>query len=224
LHIGEVGIGTPPDENPSFAKRAVAFPSQPDGEQMKRGKRCKKPKDLAQAKQPADAGLRKIRPLVAGIDVGSEQHFVCAPTSDGGTEIRVFGGTTPDLQALLEWLQKSHLESVAMESTGVYWIPLYELLASRGIEVLLTDTRQFSRVNSLTDEVRTIAQHYRDRGDVENNFDELKNQWGWAGFTTQDRKRCQIMGRVIALVYNWWTIFMRLGFRTNTPRRSPRVR
>jgi hypothetical protein len=66
-------------------------------------------------------------------------------------------------------------------------------------------------VTSLTDEVRTIAQHYRDRGDAENHFDELKNQWGWAGFTTQDRKRCQIMGRIIALVYNWWTIFMRLG-------------
>jgi Transposase DDE domain group 1 len=66
-------------------------------------------------------------------------------------------------------------------------------------------------VTSLSDEVRTVAQHYRDRGDAENNFDELKNQWGWAGFTTQDRKRCQIMGRIIALVYNWWTIFMRLG-------------
>lgn len=113
---------------------------------MKRSKRCRKPKNLAQAKQPADAGLRKIRPLVAGIDVGSEQHFVCVPTSDGGTEMRVFGSTTPDLQAILEWLQQSHVESVAMESTGVYWIPLYELLASRGIEVILTDTRQFSRV------------------------------------------------------------------------------
>ena len=66
-------------------------------------------------------------------------------------------------------------------------------------------------VTSLPDEVRTVAQHYRDRGDAENNFDELKNQWGWAGFTTHDRKRCQIMGRIIALVYNWWTIFMRLG-------------
>ena len=66
-------------------------------------------------------------------------------------------------------------------------------------------------VTSLTEQVRTIAQHYRDRGDAENNFDELKNQWGWSGFTTQDRKRCQIMGRIIALVYNWWTIFMRLG-------------
>src|SRR5450631_2209396 len=66
-------------------------------------------------------------------------------------------------------------------------------------------------VTSLSEEALTVAQHYRDRGDAENNFDELKNQWGWAGFTTQDRKRCQIMGRIIALIYNWWTIFMRLG-------------
>jgi hypothetical protein len=66
-------------------------------------------------------------------------------------------------------------------------------------------------VTSLPDEVRTIAQHYRDRGDSENNFDELKNQWAWSGFTTHDRKRCQIMARLTALVYNWWTIFMRLG-------------
>lgn len=66
-------------------------------------------------------------------------------------------------------------------------------------------------VTSLQDEVRTIAQHYRDRGDSENNFDELKNQWGWAGFTTHDRNRCQAMARITALVYNWWTVFMRLG-------------
>jgi len=66
-------------------------------------------------------------------------------------------------------------------------------------------------VTSLTEEVRTIAQHYRDRGDSENNFDELKNQWAWTGFTTRDRKRCQIMARITALIYNWWTIFMRLG-------------
>jgi hypothetical protein len=66
-------------------------------------------------------------------------------------------------------------------------------------------------VTSLQDEVRAIAQHYRDRGDAENNFDELKNQWAWAGLTTHDRKRCQMMARITALVYSWWTIFMRLG-------------
>jgi hypothetical protein len=66
-------------------------------------------------------------------------------------------------------------------------------------------------VTSMEGEVRMIAQLYRDRGDSENNFDELKNQWGWSGFTTQDRNRCQIMARLTALIYNWWTIFMRLG-------------
>src|SRR5258708_673629 len=72
-------------------------------------------------------------------------------------------------------------------------------------------------VTSLQDEVRTIAQHYRDRGDSENNFDELKNQWGWAGFTTHDRKRCQVMARITALIYNWWTIFIRLGIPDKHP-------
>jgi Transposase DDE domain group 1 len=66
-------------------------------------------------------------------------------------------------------------------------------------------------VTSRAEEVRTIAPHYRDRGDSENNFDEWKNQWGWAGFTTHDRHRCQIMARITALVYHWWNIFMRLG-------------
>lgn len=66
-------------------------------------------------------------------------------------------------------------------------------------------------VTSLSDEVRAITQHYRDRGDSENNFDELKNQWGWGGFTTQDRNRCQIMARIGAMIHNWWAIFMRLG-------------
>ena len=66
-------------------------------------------------------------------------------------------------------------------------------------------------VTSMQDEVRAVAQHYRDRGDWENNFDELKNRWAWSGCTTHDRKRCQIMARITALVYNWWTIFMRLG-------------
>ena len=63
---------------------------------------------------------------------------------------------------------------------------------------------------SLSDEVLTIAQHYRDRADSESNFDELKNQWGWAGYTTHDMKRCQIMARIVALIYNWWTLYARL--------------
>lgn len=59
-------------------------------------------------------------------------------------------------------------------------------------------------------EVLTIAAHYRDRADSENSFDELKNQWGWSGYTTNDLHRCRLMARIIALIYNWWTLFVRL--------------
>jgi hypothetical protein len=65
-------------------------------------------------------------------------------------------------------------------------------------------------VTNLEDEIFTLAQHYRDRGDSENNFDEFKNQWGWCGFTTQDLKRCKLMGKFIALIYDWWNIYTRL--------------
>ena len=65
-------------------------------------------------------------------------------------------------------------------------------------------------VTNLEHEIMALAQHYRDRADSENNFDELKNQWGWCGFTTQDLKRCNIIGKFIALVYDWWNIYVRL--------------
>jgi hypothetical protein len=55
----------------------------------------------------------------------------------------------------------------------------------------------------------TMAQLYRDRADAENGFDELKNQWGWGGFTTQDMARCQTSARAVALVYNWWSWYCR---------------
>ena len=66
-------------------------------------------------------------------------------------------------------------------------------------------------VTSLDDEVLTIVRHYRDRADCENNFDEIKNHWGWGGFTTADIKPCRFIARIIALIYNWWNIFTRLA-------------
>jgi hypothetical protein len=57
----------------------------------------------------------------------------------------------------------------------------------------------------------SLAQLYRDRADCENVFDEIKNQWGWAGFVTRDLKRCRILARLIALFYNWWNVFTRLA-------------
>lgn len=66
-------------------------------------------------------------------------------------------------------------------------------------------------VTSLADEVLSLAQLYRDRAEAENIFDELKNQWGWTGFTTHDLQRCQILARINGLIYNWWSLYTRLA-------------
>jgi transposase len=92
-------------------------------------------------------GLPVIRRNTAGIDLGSEQHWVCAPTPDGsGREIASFGATTPELMRMAAWLRERHVESVAMESTGVYWIAPHEILEAQALQVLLVDTRQLARV------------------------------------------------------------------------------
>ena len=92
--------------------------------------------------------LPVIRPQVAGIDLGAKEHWVCGPSRQGGNpNVRVFGTTTPQLQKLVNWLRRQGVESVAMESTGVYWVPLYEMLeAQQDIEVVLVNARQLSHV------------------------------------------------------------------------------
>jgi transposase len=91
-------------------------------------------------------GLPIVRAKVAGIDIGSERHWVCAPGLEGcGREVADFGATTPELVRMAEWLKERKIESVAMESTGVYWIAPHEVL-EKNFEVLLVDTRQLARV------------------------------------------------------------------------------
>jgi transposase len=93
------------------------------------------------------AGLPVIRPQVAGIDLGSEFHWVCAPRISGvGREVQKFGATTPELERMSAWLQERKVESVAMESTGVYWIAPQEVLERHQLEVLLVNTRELARV------------------------------------------------------------------------------
>jgi len=60
-------------------------------------------------------------------------------------------------------------------------------------------------------ELLAVARADRDRAGTENMFDELKNQWGWTGFSTQDLKRSQLMARMVALIFNWWSLFARIA-------------
>lgn len=94
-----------------------------------------------------DKGLRRLRTNVAGIDLGASEHWVCGPAEeDGERNVATFGTTTPELERLAKWLIEQGVESVAMESTGIYWIPVYELLEHHGIEVVLVNARHLSSV------------------------------------------------------------------------------
>ena len=83
--------------------------------------------------------LRVCHPDAAGIDIGSNEHWVAVPVDCTDNPVRSFGTFTSQLQQLADWLADCGIRTVAMESTGVYWIPLYELLEERGFEVLLVN-------------------------------------------------------------------------------------
>ena len=92
-------------------------------------------------------GFPVLRRDVAGIDVGSEEHWVCAPSrTRDGREVERFPATTPGLERLIVWLQDRGVRAVALESTGVYWIVPHEMLERAGVDVLLVDTRELRRV------------------------------------------------------------------------------
>jgi transposase len=90
--------------------------------------------------------LQMINPNTAGIDVASEEMWVCVPADRGEPNVRTFGAFTADLEALADWLRQCRITSVAMESTGVYWIPLYQILGERGFDVCLTNARHLKNV------------------------------------------------------------------------------
>jgi transposase len=88
--------------------------------------------------------LKRVNLHAAGIDIGSRQHSIAVPIGScaPGEEVKFFDTFTPDLEAMADWLADCGVETVAMESTGVYWIPAYEILEVRGFEVILVDTGQ----------------------------------------------------------------------------------
>ena len=107
----------------------------------------KKPKRRATGRVDQGSKLSVIQSDVAGIDIGSREMFVCGPADEEGRrEVRVFATTTQQIQQCVRWLKQQKVRSVAMESTGVYWIPVLEIMESSALEVLLVDTRPLSRV------------------------------------------------------------------------------
>lgn len=91
--------------------------------------------------QDRTLGLEVVHPQAAGIDVGNQEHWVAVPPSADPEPVRKFGCFTTDLRAMAEWLKRCGTHTVAMQSTGVYWIPLYDILEQHGIQVFLVNAR-----------------------------------------------------------------------------------
>lgn len=104
-----------------------------------------------QAKQPAAEleVLAQVEPNAAGLDIGAEEIYGCVPTGrdSKGERVRVFPTYTRDLHQLADWLEACGVTTVAMESTGIYWIAVYDILEERGIEVCLVNARHLKNVS-----------------------------------------------------------------------------
>ena len=90
--------------------------------------------------------LERINPHVAGIDCGSAEHYVAVPADRHSSPVQAFKTFTTDLLRLADWVVACGVSSVAMEATGVYWIPIYDLLEARGLEVVLVNARHIKHV------------------------------------------------------------------------------
>jgi transposase len=101
----------------------------------------KQKKELFRQVQVQDPGLDIIHPNAAGIDVGNASHFVAISPNRDSQPVREFGCFTDDLRSLAQWLRSHGIQTVAMQSTGVYWIPLYDILEEHDIEVFLVNAK-----------------------------------------------------------------------------------
>jgi len=150
----------------------------------------KQRKELARRLRSEDPGLEVMHPNAAGIDVGNRAHYVAVRPDRDPEPVRRFECFTVDLHRMADWLQSRGVKTVAMQSTGVYWIPLFEILERRGFEVYLVNARHTKNLpgrksdvqesqwllklhtygllsNSFhpTAEIRVLRTYWRQRGD-----------------------------------------------------------
>jgi hypothetical protein len=119
-------------------KKATDQPMQGHWQQMNRKQR----REMTRKIQSEDISLEVIHPDAAGIDIGNESHYVAVPPSRDSQPVRRFGCTTAELKAMADWLKQCGIRTVAMQSTGVYWIAVYDILEQAGLEVYLVNARE----------------------------------------------------------------------------------
>ena len=117
-------------------------------------------------------GLSQLNLNAAGIDVGATSHYVAVPDERAEQPLQEFEAFTADLYRLADWLTECGVETVVMESTGVYWIPLFGVLEERGFQVILVDPRRIKNVpGRKTDVIAPVGQFP--------TGDRVRDRWGW---------------------------------------------
>jgi transposase len=118
-------------------KRATNHPTQHHWHEMNRKQR----RETMRKIQSEEISLEVVHPDAAGIDIGNESHYAAVPPSRDSQPVREFGCTTAALKAMADWLQQCRIRTVAMQSTGVYWVAVYDILEQAGLEVYLVNAR-----------------------------------------------------------------------------------
>jgi transposase len=119
-------------------KKAALGPGQGSWQRMNRKQR----REMIRKIQSEDISLEVLHPDAAGIDIGNESHYVAVPSTRDSQPVRHFGCTTAELKEMADWLQQCGIRTVAMQSTGVYWIAVYDILEQAGLEVYLVNARE----------------------------------------------------------------------------------
>src|SRR6202165_4660843 len=119
-------------------KQATWGPTQGNGQHMNRKQR----REMTRKMQAEEISLQVVHPDAAGIDIGNESHYVAVPPSRDSQPVRRFGCTTAELKDMAAWLKQCAIRTIAMQSTGVYWIAVYDMLEEAGFEVYLVNARE----------------------------------------------------------------------------------
>src|SRR6266542_474999 len=119
-------------------KKAICGPTQGNWQQMNRKQR----REMTRKIQSEDISLEVIHPDAAGIDIGNESHYVAVPPPRDSQPVQRFGCTTAELKDMAGWLKQCGIRTIALQSTGVYWIAVYDILEEAGLEVYLVNARE----------------------------------------------------------------------------------
>src|SRR5256884_18073 len=118
-------------------KKASCRPTPNNWHKMNRKQR----REMTRKIQSEDLSLEVVHPDAAGIDIGNESHYVAVPPSRDSQAVRRFGCTTVELKAMAHWLKQCRIQTIAMQSTGGYWIAVYDILEAAGLDVYLVNAR-----------------------------------------------------------------------------------